>query len=105
MNYDESVLVFSSIIFTIVLYILMLIKGPRISILKNTTYFDKTKLPTLFKILLVVVLLSIGIGFIVTQRLSLILQYAGINLLVSIIMVPSLTILRGQRPNKKRKDI
>lgn len=100
MNYDESTLVLISIVFGVALFIVVQIKAPKVRLLgKNTTYVDKTRLPSLLKLLVVVALCSLPVGLVVTRKSLLIAEFIGLNLLFAVIMGSNLVLLR-KRPDR-----
>lgn len=75
MNNDaESVLVFFSIIFGILLFIFSVIKKPRLTFLNINTYIDISRWPSLAKFLLAVVAGSVVVGLIITRDFAVILK-------------------------------
>lgn len=67
MNYTESILVLSSLLFGTFLYILTLVNGPGITIFAGGSYIDMARLPSLIKFLLVVVLVSVALSYLITS--------------------------------------
>jgi len=101
MDYGQSILVLSSIVFGTILYVLKLIRGPKVRFFNNTVYVDKSKLPILTKFLFGVAVASIPVGYVITRRTPLVLQYTGLNLLIGAIMGSNLILLR-ERPHNKQ---
>lgn len=84
---NESLLVMSSLIFGIVLYILILAKGQKWSLLTGKNIrINKAKFPDLLRFLGVVTGISITVGLISASGLILTLKYVGLNLVISVIM-------------------
>lgn len=101
MNHSQSILVLTSMLFGTILFIVGIFKGPHLGVIHNNAYFDKTKLPDFFKFLLVVAIASVPIGYVVTKNFILILQYIGMNLLVSAIMAPKFMLYRENAKEKR----
>lgn len=95
-------MVFVSIVYLIVIFIVAQFKGPKVRIFNNTTSFDKSKLPLMFKFLAIVTLASVLVGYIFTRRFGLILQFIGLNLLISIIMGSNIFLLRDRSEGKRK---
>ena len=98
---NESALVIISIAFGTILYILTLLKAPKVKFVNNTTHVDKARLPTLLKFLLFVLIGSIPIGYAIARDSTLVLQFIGLNLLVGAIMGSNLILLRERTTPKK----
>lgn len=97
MNNDESILVLSAFILATVLYIMIVVKGPRLGILNKNAYFDKSRLRTYYKFLASVLLLSIVFGYLVTRKSSLVWGYVGLNLFISGVMGANLILYRQRK--------
>jgi hypothetical protein len=101
MNYVELLLVLISFLFGTTLFVISLIKTPRVRIFgRNATQVDRARFPALIKFLLIVAILSILVGLVATRRLSFIAQFAGLNLLLGAIMGSNIFLLR-ERPRNK----
>lgn len=97
----ESVLVVCSFVFTIILYTIIMVRGPRPGIMNKGVYFDKTRLPSYFKFLVIVVLLSLVFGYTVTLQVQLAFGFAGLNILLAAIMGLNLFLFRKSSKTEK----
>jgi len=94
MNNDESILVICAFIFAITLYAVVMVRGPRLGIINRKVFFDKSKLPNYFRFLALVALLSVPFGYLVARQISLALEFAGLNVLIGVIMGVNLFLYR-----------
>ncbi len=94
MKDTESLLVLLSLMFGILMYIFILIRGPRLGIINKLAYFDKKRLPVYLKFLSIVIVASVSIGLIITRDTALLLKYVGLNLLFAVILGPNIFMYR-----------
>jgi len=86
MDNSESVLVLISFIFAIVLFVIILFRGPNMGIVNKGIYFDKSQIPLFLKFLLAVVIVSFPIGLVVAADAKQALGFTGLNSLLAAIM-------------------
>jgi len=98
MNDSESKLVFMSLIFGLTLFVISVVKGPRLTFLSNKAYVDTARLRGFLKFLLIVAVLSIPIGYAVTRLSFVVFKFVGFNVFMGAIMGSSLFLIR-ERPH------
>lgn len=101
MKNEEAILVISSFVFITTLYIIIMVRGPRLGLINKHAYFDKTRLPQYFKFLAVVAVLSVPVGFLLTRKASLLPAYVGLNLLIAAIMGVNLFLYRRRSQSER----
>lgn len=97
MKNRESLLVITTFIFMTLLYVLIKLKAPRVSLIgkvEKGAYFDKRHFPQYFKFLVYVVLASAIFGYLFVQSLGLTLQYLALNLGIGIVFGGYLILYR-----------
>lgn len=99
---SESFLVLCAFIFASILYLVAMIKGPRLGIVNKGVYFDRTKVPSYIRFLAIIALLSVSLGYIVTRRVYLALGFAGLNLLLGAIIGLQLFLYRRLNDKKEK---
>ena len=73
MDVKQSVLVIISFIFIAVLYVMILVKGPRLS-LSARAHFDRSRTGAYLRFLGIVVVLSFLLGMLVTAKFSIAIE-------------------------------
>jgi len=94
MSNEESILVAVSIAFIIVLYVVTMLKGPKMGVVNKNVFFDKTKLPIYLRFLFAVAVCSILVGLIVTRTPLLLLEFAGFNAVAGAVIGLNLFLYR-----------
>ena len=97
MNDTESLLVMTSIAFAIVMFGVVLVKGPRISPFTKAKFSTKD-LPKLIVFLVAVVCGSAIVGFFFKVRLEAVGQYILLNLFIGLVMGTWLWLFHDPKP-------
>lgn len=99
MNDTESLLVMTSLTFAIVMFGVVLVKGPKISPFTKAKFSTKN-LPNLITFLVAVACASAIIGLFFKVRLEAVGQYVLLNLFIALVMGTSLWLFHDPKPPK-----
>ncbi len=101
MNDSQAIPVLISILFSTVMFIIVLIKGPRISPFTKAKFSTK-KLPMLIKFLIGVACVSVAIGFFFNQQIEAVGQYILLNCFIGLVMGVNLWLFQDTNSDKNK---
>lgn len=100
MNEKESLLVIIAFIYMMTLYGIVLFKGPRLNMFSKAR-FDGAKLGTYIKLLSATLVVSGVIGYLISRKFIVTVEYIGLNVLIAAIMGGNLLLFReGDKRSK-----
>jgi Ca2+/Na+ antiporter len=105
MHNNESPLVFLSIVYLVVLYIVSLIRSPRFTdVTKQNAYYDKRGRPTYLKFLAIVLVVVTVVSYMVTRSAVAVLEAGILDIPLSALLGVNLFLLRFNKAKDKSKN-
>jgi hypothetical protein len=101
MNDSQSILVLLSGIFTIIMFVIVMIKGPLITPLSKAK-FSTEELPKLIKLIIGVVCVSAILGYSVNLQTLEVGQYIILNVFIGSVLGASLWLFHDDKSDKSK---
>lgn len=94
MNNSESALVICSFIFAVIIYVTMLVRGPRLGLINKDVRFYRPGLKKYAIFLTATAIVSLLLGYLISKDINVALGFAGLNTFIGAAMGFSVFLYR-----------